>query len=501
MAGSGSDISLSSIDQTATSSPIEPWSENYGVTLKQMKHRDAPYPTLQSFSSAQAKSGEWVLFGGRTNGLHKFPEASQSDNGKTSFPPSYQNERVWVYDPVRDRSWSRPLSKSGLSASKQLSLSTTNAQDLQQGNVLYHVGGYVYDKTTDSFQTRNRLSAIDINDMVAWAKGKTKQLPGRAVLSVVGKPLQVSGQNSHYFAVTGGNLLAGAKTNQAQLIFGQDFQSGYGDAATSVQIYTQQVRNFRINYDREKGKLSYQNNGISEPSSSKYNRRDGNVVTQLTANKRQQLTQHGEAIGGVFYGGQGVYTVPVQIDLLTGQPTMANANDPATFRQGINQYTAANVGLYSRQENSQTNLVFGGISALTLDPNGNPFFNTENPYPFTSQIAAIKRNAKGEWSQSIMGRYPALTSESGEPLTFGASSAFLPLTRRQDPRVRYLADGVVDLDRLRKLSDPGESVLIGYVVGGIKSQVADDFSDPATYGSTNWTQASGEIFKVMITPT
>jgi hypothetical protein len=43
-------------------------------------------------------------------------------------------------------------------------------------------------------------------------------------------------------------------------------------------------------------------------------------------------------------------------------------------------------------------------------------------------------------------------------------------------------------------------VLIGYAVGGIKSQLADDFNDPTTYGSTNWTQASGEIFKVMITP-
>lgn len=500
MASSGNDIPLSSSDQTATSSPISSWNENYGVTLQQVTRRNAAFPTLQSFSAAQTPAGEWVLFGGRTNGLHNFPEASDSDNGKTAFPPAYQNDRVWVYDPLRDRSWSRPLSKSGLSAGKQLSLSTTNAEDLQQDDVLFHVGGYVYDSGNGSFQTRNRLSAIDLSDLTAWVKGKTKQLPNKAVLSIAGKPMQVSGQDTHYFAVTGGNLLAGEKSNQAQLIFGQDFQTGYGDAATSVQIYTQQVRNFTINYNRDKGKLSYTNNGVSDPNQSDYNRRDGNVVTQLSLNNKQQLTQRGEAIGGVFYGGEGVYTVPAQIDLITGQPTMANADDPATFRQGINQYTAANVSLFSRQENSQTNLVFGGISALTLDPNGDPFFNSENPYPFTSQIAAIKRNAQGEWSQSIVGSYPALSTSSGEPLTFGASSAFIPLAKGQDPRVRYLADGVVDLDRLRRLSDPGESVLIGYAVGGIKSQLADDFNDLATYGSTNWTQASGEIFKVMFTP-
>ena len=79
---------------------------------------------------------------------------------------------------------------------------------------------------------------------------------------------------------------------------------------------------------------------------------------------------------------------------------MANADDSSTFRQGINQYTAANLGLYSRRDDSQTSMIFGGISAITLDPNGQPYdVNRDNnpdlahSYPFTSQIAAIKRNA------------------------------------------------------------------------------------------------------------
>ena len=79
---------------------------------------------------------------------------------------------------------------------------------------------------------------------------------------------------------------------------------------------------------------------------------------------------------------------------------MANADDSSTFRQGINQYTAANLGLYSRRDDSQTSLIFGGISAITLDPNGKPYdVNRDNnpdlahSYQFTSQIAAIKRNA------------------------------------------------------------------------------------------------------------
>ena len=47
---------------------------------------------------------------------------------------------------------------------------------------------------------------------------------------------------------------------------------------------------------------------------------------------------------------------------------MANADDSSTFRQGINQYTAANLGLYSRRDDSQriakTNHGCGGASGI-----------------------------------------------------------------------------------------------------------------------------------------
>ena len=65
--------------------------------------------------------------------------------------------------------------------------------------------------------------------------------------------------------------------------------------------------------------------------------------------------------------------------------------------------------------------------------------------------------------------------------------------------MRYLADGVLDLDRLDNRTQAGESVLVGYVVGGIESQVANDFNDLTTYGSSTYTVASGEVFKVILT--
>jgi len=131
------DLPLSSTgaDQTASASPLHSWSEPWSVELQQLQQRSARFPTLQSFSAAQTNTGEWVLIGGRTNGLHNF-----TPDGEANFPPSHQNDRVWVYDPVKERSWSRPLAKSGLSAGKQLSLSTTNAQQFQEGSVLYRGG-------------------------------------------------------------------------------------------------------------------------------------------------------------------------------------------------------------------------------------------------------------------------------------------------------------------------------------------------------------------------
>ena len=487
-------------DQTATASALRSWKEPYSVKVKQLEGRSATFPTLQSFSAGHTSDGQWLLLGGRTNGLHKF-----TPNSKKNFPAAHQNSRVWVYDPKLDRSWSRSLAQSGLNASKQLSLSTTNAQQLQQGEVLFRVGGYVYDAANQTFSTRNRLSAINIDNLAVWAKRETKRVPKQTVLSVAGEAMQVNKQQTHFFAVTGGELLAGEQSNQALLTFGQDFQGGYTFGSNG--IYTEQVRNFSILYDPKKGKLDYKVNSVSAPDQNRYHRRDLNIVNQLQIGKNGELARQGLALGGVFYKGEGVYTVPAEIDLLTGEPTMTDANNKSTFRQAVNQYSAANLGLYSRSNDEQTNLIFGGISAVILNPQGDPYYvnpdrdpNLAFSYPFTSQIAALKHKADGNWKQSLAGSFPSLKNAHGQSLTYGASSAFMPLAEGEDKRVSYLADGILDLDRLRSLSEPGAPVHVGYVVGGIESQVADNFNDLSTYGNSNYTVASGEIFKVFITP-
>ncbi|MEB3319461.1 MAG: hypothetical protein VKI63_00790 [Cyanobium sp.] len=131
------------------------------------------------------------------------------------------------------------------------------------------------------------------------------------------------------------------------------------------------------------------------------------VANRLRRTPNGERNRSGAALSGVFFGGEGVWTVPEEIDLLTGQPTMANANDPATLRQSMNEYVAANLGLCSRRDNSQMKPSFGGISAIRLDPDGQPcFVNRDNnpklapSYPFPSQLAARKRNGDNRWTPS-----------------------------------------------------------------------------------------------------
>ena len=98
----------------------------------------------------------------------------------------------------------------------------------------------MFDEATESFSTRNRLSAIQLDDLAAWAKKQTPRLPKHSVLSVAGEALQMNGQNTHLFAVTVGEMLEGENKHQAQLIFGQDFSGGYTPGSNG--LYTEQIR-------------------------------------------------------------------------------------------------------------------------------------------------------------------------------------------------------------------------------------------------------------------
>ncbi len=459
-------------NQTGTFSPVTNWSGSYTISVQQYDMGAASVPTLQSFAAA-SYGDLWVVLAGRSNGLHGFTQS-----GTANFPPAFQNSDVWVIDPTTKQTWSKSLSdvSSGLSASVVNGLSATATQSFRDGNTLFVSGGYVYDSQANNFTTYNTLSALDLGDMVSWVKGETANLGANSVIQTTGETIHTGTYSGGFFAVTGGDMI---KTgNNVQLVFGQDFQGPYTPGSNGV--YTSQVRTFTIDYDKDAGTLGYVPVNVSpDPGDPEmYRRRDLNVVSALSKNPGGGAPVEGLiAYSGVFYNGEGVWTVPVEIDA-EGNPTMADPLAAGTFKQAMNNYDSAKLGFYSDTTGEFTEFFFGGISANVYNPETGEL-SYDADYPFSSQFSAITRDENGDYAQYYTGEFPTILDGQGDVILFGAEARFFPVAG-----LPTYANGVLNLDALT------EYTLLGYIYGGIAA-------DAPNFGNT---LASNEIFAVYFSP-
>ncbi len=92
----------------------------------------------QSAPTAAYPQGLWLVFGGRTNGMHNF-----NPSGVSNFPPDSQNLNVIVINPA---TWQTlvdvPWSQTDVPLAIYDSLSSVAQEFYQQGDTLYSVGGY-----------------------------------------------------------------------------------------------------------------------------------------------------------------------------------------------------------------------------------------------------------------------------------------------------------------------------------------------------------------------
>lgn len=468
----GASSGLQAVNQTATFTPVTIWDKAYKLTLKEYAFGDTELPTLQSFAWA-LQDGQWLLVAGRTNGLHGF-----GSTGIENFPPAHQNTDVWLIDPVTQSAWHRSLEdpSAGLSHAEVTSLSATNTEFFQLGETLYIAGGYVYDRVADNFTTYNTLSALHVPDWVAWVKGERETLPGNALLQVEGRTSTDGSYEGGFFQVTGGRLLH--MGDAFYLIFGQNFEGPYTPGSNGT--YTSQVRTFSVAYDREAGTLDYRVIRISPAPGDPemFRRRDLNVVPMLTTHEGTTAPEpYAVSLAGVFYQGEGVWTVPVDIGQ-DGVPVMADPEAPATFKQAMNHYESAKIALYSPTEDHMTQILFGGISANTLNLDIGALIY-DGLFGFTSQISAIFRDASGNYHEQYAGRMPTVRDKDGNALLFGANANFFPAAG-----IDTLSDYIIDIDGLT-----GPTVL-GYVYGGIAAQQPN-------FGATT---ASSVVFEVTYEP-
>lgn len=482
---------------------------------------------VQTAPSAAYPSGLWLVFGGRTNGLHNF-----SPSGEQSFPPSFQNNVIYVIDPVDWQVWSRPWSQTGVPAPISSVLSSTNQAFYAVGDTLYTAGGYSMPDTVSftgnisaSSRTITVTSGVEnlvvgrtVSAVLPFPAGVSIFLPGTTITAIDGNTVTVSDaavvtatgvsmaafnrtfttygtmtalsingliqavvgggdaatlarirqMSDPRFAVSGGDMeLLNGRT---YLVFGHDFQGGYNGATASIsQVYTSEIRSFRIVDDgRSLAIVGYQ--ALRDPVN--FRRRDGNLVKVIGRSGRAELT----FLGGVFTpGSSGTgYQAPILID------RNGRARVDAGYQQFFSQYTTANIPLYDPRTRSMYDVRMGGISLYDFSDGQ----LTENlGLPWIDDVTTLVRSGSGAFQEYIMSPIPAVTP--GSTGNYGATAAFF-----MNKAVSAFSNRILSLSRLR-----GPTV-VGYMFGGIYSTVSE------TSGSTfRATGASNQVFQITMTPT
>lgn len=451
-------------NQTNTLTPILPEDSSIPFSIRIVQDR-LRLPNGVHSGVVGVHDEKWLLLAGRTNGLHGF------NNDIHNFPPQQQNQVVYVVDRKKGKVYSRSLTNppSGLTQAQIDSLSVTSPQYYQRGNTLYMTGGYGVDSLTGLFSTKSFLTAIDVSGLIDWVSKPHHKKSAADHIRQIENPI---------FQVTGG-YMAQLKNNPTLLVFGQNFQGYYFDSTNGA--YTQQVRRFHIHDDGHALHIKILRSRPKNPDPN-YRRRDLNVVP-VVRDKDGKLTQSLIAYSGVFTTTDGIWTVPVVIGP-NGRTSMSNPAKPTTFKQGMNNYICASLGLFSQKHKKMYSLFCGGISFGFFN---NGQFQTDSEIPFINQVTTIKRDSHGHYSQYLMnGTYPVILSTQSNPgnqLLFGAGAFFIPVDG-----IEMYDNGVIKLDAL---FHGKKSKLVGYIVGGIQSTL------PNT-NTTSDSAASPYIFKVFL---
>lgn len=398
-------------------------------------------PGVQSFAWGQHE-GEWLLLGGRTDGLHRRQPFS-------AFLAADNNTMAHVVDPVTEEVWSASIS--GLPTAQFEQLQCTNLEFFQRGNTLYIVGGYGFSPTSNDHITHGRLTAVDVPGAITAVKNGTPLTPHFRQLA------------DPRLAVTGGYL--GLLNDEFYLVGGQRFIGRYNPMGPNfgpgfIQEYTNAIRRFRITDDGSTMAIA---DFVETVDTVNLHRRDYNLVPQVFPNGEEGFT----AFSGVFQ-----YTSNIPwlntVDITSSGHTVAPA-----FEQLLNQYHTAHMPAFSASTNTMGSVFFGGIGRYYFDANGQ-LWDDPN-VPFVNTISRVSRNADGSMDEIAIGTMPAL---------LGASAEFITA-----PDIPTIFADVIDLDQL-----VGDTVIAGHIVGGIESSAANIFF----VNTGTQSNATTRVFRVLL---
>jgi hypothetical protein len=401
---------------------------------------------VAGFTGVQSASmgiweGKIAVLGGRTDGLHRRQPFA-------AFLPDGNNPQINVMDPAGGTLWSAPVTS--LPAPIQEQLLATNLQFTQEGPWLYLTGGYGYSPAADDHITHNKLTVVRLDSLI------------KAVQA--GQPLapwfrQISDDR---FAVTGGQL--GLQDGIFYLAGGHLFEGRYNpmNHATFTQTYVTEVRRFTISDDGQNLSVNFMP-AWSDPIN--LHRRDNNMLPQIFPDGRRGFTN----FSGVFQQSADLpYLNSVDID----SAGFAVNND---FQHRLNQYHCAHTALYDAERNRMYSVFFGGIAQFYLNADGQ--LVQDDNVPFVRTIGRVTRFNDGSMLEEKIGDMPALLGAGAEFLR----AENLPLIANTD---------IIDLNALGD-----DTVLLGYIVGGILSEQPNVF-----FNNQDLSAASPTLFAVRYVP-
>ena len=398
----------------------------------------AGFNGLHSFAYGQL-DGKVLLIGGRPDGIH----ARQPFN---AFPASQNNQLLQVLDLQTHQYWSRSLAE--LTVSLQEQLQSTNMNFYQDGNSLILAGGYAFSATANDHITFPYLTRIDLDGVI-------NALINNQPIATFFEQIQ-----DERFAVTGGNL--GKIGAQYYLVGGHRFDGRYNpmNNPTFIQAYVDGLKKFELSAP---GQALAVTNYQLVTDQVNLHRRDYNLVPHVYPN--------GES---GYLISSGVFQINADLPFLYPVEIKSSGHTAVNgFSQYLSNYHSSQFSAYDSSSGSMHHVFLGGLSqyyyqngTLVNDPN----------VPFVRTISRLSQGQDGSYQEFVM--------PNEMPALLGASAEFILLET-----VPHYASEIIDLAALS-----ADSVLVGHVVGGIKSPTLNPF----TNNSTNVTDASAVIYQVWL---
>ncbi len=396
---------------------------------------------IQSFAFGQ-DNGKWLIVGGRLDGLHRRQPWA-------AFDLAGHNNQLIVVDPISQEKWSAPLTS--LPTAIQESLSSTNMEYVQEGDYLYCLGGYGYSDIEGDHTTFATLTAIKVPDVIS------------AIISNNDFTSFFRQITDTEFQVTGGQLKKIDGTYY--LLGGQKFIGRYNPMGPNngpgfIQEYTNAIRKFNLLDNGTTISITHLP-PFNDPA--ELHRRDYNADVQILPNGNEGITM----FSGVF---QPLIDLPF-LNSVTVDSDGYTPND--SFLQYYNHYHCPSLPLYSDINNEMHTVFFGGMAQF-YDVDGT--LVQDDNVPFVNTIARVTRDGSGNMAEY---KLPIVM-----PALLGAGAEFIP-----NSNFPSFENGVLKLDEVTT-----DSILIGYIFGGISS------SQPNIFFTNDGTQsnANNQIFKVFI---